>query len=226
MKAPRVSPALVVASVALVLVVSGGAIAAVSRSSSQIVACVHHRGGGLYIAQKCARHDARLRWSATGPPGPRGPQGLQGAHGTQGIQRTQGIQGQAGPFPTTLPAGATITGTFAVAGGNSGGTGTDWGYATISFPYPLATAPTPHYLPLAAPPTAACPGSVGNPTATSGNLCVYEGVLEGSGTPQICTPLINSSAGCPDQASRTGAIVRVLESGSRWVHAGAWAVTG
>jgi hypothetical protein len=213
---------MVVALLALLVAAAGGAYAAGSGSGT-IVACVHRTGGGLYRAPKCARHDTRLRWSVTGPPGAIGPQGPQGAVGQPG---TQGIQGPTGPFPTTLPTGATITGTFAVSGGNMGGTGSDWGYATISFPYPLAKPPAANYLPFGSSPTAACPGSVGNPTATSGNLCVYEGVQQGSSTPQICTPTINNSSGCPNQTSPSGAIVRVFESGFRWDHAGTWAVTG
>jgi hypothetical protein len=69
---------------------SGGAYAAMTASSTSIVACVHHNGGGLYKARKCARHDGRLVWSVTGPRGATGPQGPQGNQGPQGIQGRPG----------------------------------------------------------------------------------------------------------------------------------------
>ncbi len=38
-----------------------------SGASAPIVACVHHSGGGLYIASRCDRHDRRLVLSAEAP---------------------------------------------------------------------------------------------------------------------------------------------------------------
>lgn len=49
----------------------------------------------------------------------------------------------------------------------------------ISFPFPLASAPAAHYITSGS--TVQCPGSVGNPTATSGNLCVYQDNVSNSG---------------------------------------------
>jgi len=88
-----------VALVALVLGASGGAYAAVQSAPAQISACVHHKGGGLYTARHCARHDRRLTWNAIGPAGsagPTGPRGAQGQPGQQGTQGQQGPQGQQG----------------------------------------------------------------------------------------------------------------------------------
>jgi hypothetical protein len=80
---------------ALAVALSGGAYALGKGSSSTIVACVHHKGGGLYVARRCARHDKRLSWSVSGPPGAKGPTGLQGAQG-----------------PATGPAGGDLTGSY------------------------------------------------------------------------------------------------------------------
>jgi hypothetical protein len=60
------SPSMGVALAALALAASGGAYAATTGSSGTIVACVHHSGGGLYVAHKCARHDSHLTWNVAG----------------------------------------------------------------------------------------------------------------------------------------------------------------
>ncbi|HEY5815677.1 MAG TPA: hypothetical protein VIS95_04990 [Solirubrobacterales bacterium] len=74
---------------------------------------------------------------------------------------------------TTLASGKTQTGVFygieTVGTGNSG-----YISAQISFPYPLASAPTRNYRPIGSVPNAACPGTASNPQAAPGNLCAYE----------------------------------------------------
>jgi hypothetical protein len=75
---------------------AAGAAYAATQSPGVISACVHGRGGGLYLASNCARHDRRLTWSVTGPAGPAGPAGAQGAPGAPGAQ------GPPGPAATTL----------------------------------------------------------------------------------------------------------------------------
>jgi hypothetical protein len=71
----HLTPSMGVAFVALVAAASGGAYAAVSASSGSIAACARHTGGVLYLAARCAKHDERLRWAITGPPGHDGAQG-------------------------------------------------------------------------------------------------------------------------------------------------------
>ena len=43
-----------------------------------------------------------------------------------------------------------------------------------SYPIPLNFTPTLTVIKAGAPSTAPCPGSVENPSATAGNLCIYE----------------------------------------------------
>jgi hypothetical protein len=60
----------------LVLTFGGIALASSQGTSSQgtISACVHARGGGLYVG-RCARGEKQLSWAQRGPQGPPGPAG-------------------------------------------------------------------------------------------------------------------------------------------------------
>ena len=66
------------------LVAGGGAYALASSGGGTITVCVSHKGGALYRAKKCAKHDKQLSWNKQGPQGATGPRGLQGAPGTPG----------------------------------------------------------------------------------------------------------------------------------------------
>ena len=58
------------------LVIVGGGVYAVASSTSHpknISACVSHKGGTLYIAHKCAKHDKAIAWNKQGRRGARGP---------------------------------------------------------------------------------------------------------------------------------------------------------
>lgn len=69
---------------------AGGAYAATQSSPGVISACVHGRGGGLYLARKCDRHDRRVTWNVTGPAGASGLPGAQGPPGPPGPAGTPG----------------------------------------------------------------------------------------------------------------------------------------
>jgi len=110
-------------------------------------------------------------------PGRDGPKGDRGDKGDAGASR-------AGPaLPDTLPSGETLRGAYAFSGFYSGA---DLPHddspadGQISFPIPLASAPTLVLIRRKQPnneegdPTAQCPGSVLNPQADPGYLCVYE----------------------------------------------------
>lgn len=107
----RNTPALALGVIALVISAAGGAYAA--SATGTITVCIHHKGGGLYKAHKCAKHDKQLRWNAQGQPGPKGtagPQGLPGPSGTAGQQGPRGATGPTGP--STGPAGGDLTGSY------------------------------------------------------------------------------------------------------------------
>jgi hypothetical protein len=79
----RTAPAIALGVVALVVAAAGGAYAA-SSGGSTISACVHHKGGGLYSARHCARHDKKLSWNTRGPQGAAGKAGAAGPSGASG----------------------------------------------------------------------------------------------------------------------------------------------
>jgi hypothetical protein len=92
----HITPALGVAIAALVLAASGVSYAAATRSPATISGCVHDKGGGLYVARKCARHDRRLTWNVRGLAGSRGSTGAAGTPGAVGTPGTPGTPGQPG----------------------------------------------------------------------------------------------------------------------------------
>jgi hypothetical protein len=66
-----------VAALAFVVIAGGVTYAATKPApATTITACVHHSGGGLYKAAKCAKGDSSLTWNVKGQAGPTGPAGL------------------------------------------------------------------------------------------------------------------------------------------------------
>src|SRR3954464_6088409 len=89
-KAP--SPAMVVAVLALVAAVGGGAfaVAAIPAADGSIKACYKKSGkqkGSLRVIdskKRCARTEKTLTWSQNGSPGAAGPAGANGQTGPKG----------------------------------------------------------------------------------------------------------------------------------------------
>lgn len=73
-----------------------------------------------------------------------------------------------------LPTGATIRGAYAVTGLAPGGTHAIASQG-ISFGYRLSEAPQLEVLTVNEEPTTSCPGTVDEPEAAPGYLCIYEG---------------------------------------------------
>jgi hypothetical protein len=94
----RISYANVTATLALVLAMSGGAVAATGGFSSagKLQACVNEQGTIklLKAGQRCKKGQKAVSWNQEGPAGPRGAQGAAGAAGTTGAA---GPAGAAGP---------------------------------------------------------------------------------------------------------------------------------
>jgi hypothetical protein len=184
-----------VAVLALVFAMSGGAYAAsryVITSTKQIKPSVLKSLQG-----RAGASGAQGAAGAAGPAGAAGAKGETGATGPQGPKGEPGATGPQGPagangttgFTSTLPAGKTETGTWSF---DSSSEYVD--VASLSFNIPLAEplgASQVHYIlangkefisklaeeggyTFEALPSEACLGSAANPTATPGNLCVYE----------------------------------------------------
>ena len=196
------SAGVVIAVVALVFAMIGGAYAASSGLSPQ------QKKEVKKIAKKFA--------GKQGPAGPQGPagangkdgaQGPTGPAGTNGTNGTNGATGATGPTGSpwtaggTLPPGATETGAYFVEGPTG-----EFRRAVLSFPIPLASAPT--YIKPGEPEYASkCAGSATDPSAAAGFLCVYpaNGTLGGAIDP--ATGLFGSGPG------KTGALVNTLTEG-------------
>jgi hypothetical protein len=226
---------------ALVTATAGGAYAA-GTSGGSISACVHHNGGGLYQAHQCAHNDQELQWNvrgsdgpqgAAGAPGPRGltgPPGPQGASGPKGEQGTTGPAGPAGPaglrgdsFESGLPSGKTLRGIYEIADTAAAKSVQDQTTAiSETYAAALPAAPQIHFVADGATPPAACPGSVADPEAAAGNLCVYESRNHGN-LAEDPDPFIDPS----NQAEGTlgFGIEITADSAGLFDSAGTWAVT-
>jgi hypothetical protein len=165
----RPSPAGVIAVIALVFAMAGGAFAA--------------SGGSNGFATASAKKAVK------GPPGPRGPKGATGATGAIGLPGatgpagpigpqgpegkvgSQGQKGEAGPLLEVLPGGKSETGSWSVKGDENVAA-----VVNISFPFRLA-APIAQsdvvYLKEGEGETTDCPGTAAAPKAAAGKLCVY-----------------------------------------------------
>ena len=77
------------------------------------------------------------------------------------------------PPGATLPPGTTLRGVFAPYNSSSSPTGPTTAGESVSFAYPLPSGPRVHVMPSTAAPTADCPGSVAQPEAAAGQLCLY-----------------------------------------------------
>jgi len=147
---------------------------------------------------------------------------LKGNRGLRGLQGAKGATGPAGPFLDSLPSGKTLRGTFATQANVANAqirTG-------ISFSYPLASAPTPHYIKIGDPIPAGCTGgTVAAPKADPGHLCVYEGVMQNlTANRGVVNPVNDAAPNSSTQVYGAGAYATCAATTPCFVE-GTWAVT-
>jgi hypothetical protein len=172
---------------------------------------------------------------AQGPQGPAGPQGPQGPQGAQGPQGPAGPAGQTG-FTEILPTGKTETGAWGYypAGGRAYQlerveqecidreepvpcfevqySEQEVVMTALSFNIPLSEAPEIVYN---EPESESCPGTLEEPQAAAGKLCVY---AEGATSE-------DQHFGGIDKAWSTGATLGFIFAGRGKLLRGTWAVT-
>jgi Collagen triple helix repeat (20 copies) len=177
LKEPFGKAGLMVAILALVLAMVGGAWAAAGLTGKQ-------KKEVTKIAKKYA-----------GKPGPAGPQGLPGPQGAPGAPGTNGTNGQdgapgaegpegpPGPLIETLESGQSETGFW-----NYFNPGAGSELINISYPFrleaPIGTASIV-VLEVGEEETSECPGTLEEPKAAPGVLCLYQHGVEGEEVKQI-----------------------------------------
>jgi hypothetical protein len=156
------------------------------------------------------------------PAGAKGETGSQGPQGEQGAKGVQGERGEPGPFPDPLTSGKTLRGTWGLQGqGVAGAYYQEW----VSYGFTLASRPTPYLASDA--PAGQCTGSVANPTAAPGTLCVYEQSRGNvaAGNWWICqSSFCAFSGGGGGTPFGFGIQIGAAGAGSYWSR-GTWAVT-
>jgi hypothetical protein len=179
----------------------------------------------------------------TGPQGERGPQGLQGVPGSPGAPGAPGSPGAPGApgapgspgtsiFASSIPSGTTVKGLF---GDSDIATDTDESAALnigVSFPVPAPVDLTDDNVNFAGMPNefaadddSTCTGTVANPTAPSGKVCIYVDGFIGKNNASLGTALNN---GGPAGSNKYGFIILVsgnTNNPSRATIEGTWAYT-
>lgn len=208
----RPSPATVIAILALVVALTGTALAANLISSRNI------KDGTI----KKRDLNAKLV-KALSKPGPRGAQGPPGEKGDKGDQGEQGPPGASVFDGGTIPSGTTITGAWggryitAVPGNQQNSY-----LLTYSFPLPAPQRLTDSRVNFGANTASpvgdadpACTGSVANPTAPANKVCIYsnEGP-NGTRSNSTLTGFKLSAAGVATDADAYGFTVRIVDAGT------------
>jgi hypothetical protein len=203
----------VVATLCLVLVVGGGtAYAANQMLPKNSVGPKQIRKGAVTPAKLSTAAKSTLTGpeGARGPIGARGAAGAAGAKGDRGEKGAQGERGPTGNLSTNLPRDVTLRGRFyldAVATAPLQEHGTSISFGDV-------VAEVPHFQIVTGTTTPECPGSVTDPRAGPGYLCLY--VARESNLELIAIEPFEFGADIIMSAQKAGPMLFV----------GSWAVTG
>jgi Collagen triple helix repeat (20 copies) len=244
----RVSPAGMIATLALIFAMSGGAYAAskyVITSTKQIKPSVlktlQGKTGPAGAPGPAGPAGAQGAQGAQGPAGPAGSQGSQGGKGetgSQGVKGTTGTAGATGPkgatgatgttgYTETLPSGKTETGQWVVYAPGAGPN--ELRVDAISFAIPLATAPASfEIVSTAQKETSNCPGGLAKPEAAKGYLCLFEGEIF-LHKPGLELATVNDPSGASGAGITGGELIfeteNTVKAGEAVSSEGVWAVT-
>ncbi len=234
----HLTPATAIAVVALVLASSGGAYAAgkylitsTKQISPKVLKSLKGAAGAKGVAGAAGSAGPAGAVGGTGPAGSQGPAGPAGPTGKEGPAGKEGKEGPAGAsgFTKVLPSKETETGAWSVQKPEivEGAV-----VSSISFAIPLAAALDKEHVFFVGAEASVpqCPGTVANPKANVGDLCVYEGPSPSGLAPSengaIHDPSAESAFAEPG-AARTGAVLLFVtqpEESSGLAY-GTWAVT-
>ncbi len=208
----RFSPATVIAGLALVFAMTGGAYAAkkylitsTKQISPSVLKSLQGKAGAAGVQGPAGAAGAQGPAGPGGPAGsaggkgetgPAGKDGTAGGKGATGATGPQGVTGAAGsPWTAggTLPPEATETGTWWFQGAANAGITA----APISFPIPLSKADAEgmviRFWQEGVSEPSECTGNVSEPAAEPGTLCIYVAhtefnTLSGGAHPQVSFP--------------------------------------
>jgi hypothetical protein len=180
----RVTYANVAMTLALVFAMSGGAYAAgkyvitsTKQISPKVLASLKGKAGaaGATGATGTAGPAGPAGPAGSGAQGPEGKEGKEGKQGEPGKEGKAGINGTTG-FTETLPSGKTETGSWSYGVGAK-----ETVIVPISFAIPLPEQleeAQVHFV-TESNPSSDCEGTVDEPSAKPGNLCVYAQATQG-----------------------------------------------
>jgi hypothetical protein len=228
-----VTPATVLAIVALIAATSGTSIAG-TQVVTRLVTGGQIKDGSIQLKDlsPAARRALKGNRGLRGLPGPAGAQGLQGLPGATGAAGAKGDKGDKGDpgepgtslfSATTIPSGVTIRGAWggryitAVAGNQQNSYLLSYSFP-LRAPVKLRDSDVQFGASTAGPvgdADPACNGSVANPTAPAGKVCIY--VNEGPNGTRSNVTLTGfklSAAGVNTDADAYGFEIRMVDAGT------------
>jgi len=228
----------VVAIVALVAALGGGAVAA--TGGGPLAASSGKKSAGLTGKQKKEVEKLAKKFQGSGPTGPQGAPGAKGDPGQRADPGPKGDTGLPGTFSTeSLPSGQTLTGVW--------GTQVEATFSIASISFPIQVNPAPgievwiksdgETALLINPQTGAvvgiieeepeevealCPGSVADPQAEPGNVCLYTKTEEEA---SFDIGIFAKPARVTSPDPKAGVLMSFQSTGGTGLISGSWAVT-